>query len=115
MTGNFLLRIQGSVYRESCLCAYLKTYRGVVAQLCSSLTSPIDGLIWTDLLAGRSIPWKGYASTYCPKSFWNYLSSSKTINITISITNFALDQILADMCCLIFWNSTKGKIPGKPN
>lgn len=64
-----------------------------MVQLCSSLTSAVDGIIWTDLIPGRSTPWGRDASTDFIKSFFlNYLSS-KMFNITISF-----NQILADMC-----------------
>jgi hypothetical protein len=64
-----------------------------VVQLCSSLTSAVDGIMWTDLLPDRSTPWGRDASTDVIKSFFFNFLSSKTFNIRIS-----LNQILADIC-----------------
>jgi len=70
MTDNFLVRMLSSVCRESCHCACHKAYRGVVVQLCSSLTSAVEGIMWTDLLPGRSTPWGRDVSTDVIKSFF---------------------------------------------
>ena len=92
MTGNFLVRILSSVCTESCHCACHKAYSGVVVHLCSSLTSALDGIMWTDLLPGRSTPWGRDASTDFIKRFFYNCLISKTLNITIS-----LNQMLAHM------------------